>query len=211
MKPIEIGDKIGMWTILEKSSVKKKSRGLHFLCKCDCGMERIVRKQCLIEGNSNSCGCKKYGPVKDKIFNNIKKNENGCWEWTGGLSARGYASMHYEGKRTPLHRLSYILFRGPIPNDKLACHTCDNKKCINPDHIYIGTHKTNFRDAKERNRLRTRRGSAHPSSKLNEDKVRFIRFHYQNGFDIREMSSFFGVTKSILYQTAKGQRWKHVI
>lgn len=82
----------------------------------------------------------------------------GCWLWTGSLNGRGYGQLFSQRGAPPhkAHRLSYELFRGPIPQGALVMHSCDVRCCVNPDHLDAGTQKKNLRDAAARGRLNQR-------------------------------------------------------
>lgn len=86
-------------------------------------------------------------PVLDRIFSRTIKTETGCFEWQGSLSDTGYARISYQRKTRLGARLVMELIHGNIPRTLQACHSCDNRKCINPDHIWIGTQKQNQQDA----------------------------------------------------------------
>ncbi len=95
---------------------------------------------------------KKSPPFK-RLYENYKVNENGCWLWqgqTGGTSP--YGQIKAFGKLVMTHRLSYELYNGQIPDGMLVCHRCDNPLCINPDHLFLGSHKDNIRDMIEKGR-----------------------------------------------------------
>jgi hypothetical protein len=87
----------------------------------------------------------------DKV--NIK-SENECWEWTASCRSNGYGAFKTKEKTHGSHRLSYELTHSIITDDKLkVCHTCDNRKCVNPSHLFLGTQKDNMQDCKAKGRL----------------------------------------------------------
>ena len=91
----------------------------------------------------------------EPYFWSLVKKTSGCWIWEGGRDGKGYGRVWHEGKRKGAHRVAYELVVGKIPTGMCACHHCDNPICVNPEHIFIGTHKDNMRDctAKSRNTL----------------------------------------------------------
>lgn len=81
--------------------------------------------------------------------------ETGCWNWMGSLQTCGYGQIRIGGSISQLaHRLSWIAHRGPLPSGLHVLHHCDNPKCCNPDHLYLGTHLDNMRDMNSRKRRR---------------------------------------------------------
>jgi hypothetical protein len=90
--------------------------------------------------------------LRQKLIDRMIILKSGCWEWQRALR-NTYGVMKYEGKNESAHRLSYRAFRGEIPDGLLVCHKCDNRKCINPKHLFIGTYSDNTRDCLEKGRL----------------------------------------------------------
>lgn len=77
---------------------------------------------------------------------------SGCWHWTGCLSY-GYGKFSIEGKNMGAHRASYEIYIGPIPEGLHVCHSCDETTCVNPDHLWAGTHLDNMEDKKFKNKF----------------------------------------------------------
>lgn len=96
--------------------------------------------------------------VRARIMSKAKESSAGCWEWQGAISGNGYGSMRFQGKPSVAHRVSFFVFTGVDPSGSLCCHTCDNRKCVNPAHIFLGSHRDNMQDAlaKGRNPFRNR-------------------------------------------------------
>lgn len=91
--------------------------------------------------------------IKAVLLDNITiTKDTNCWVWGRALNSYGYGSMRYNGIVDATHRVSYELFKGPIPDNLQVLHHCDNPPCINPDHLYVGTTTDNGADAVARKR-----------------------------------------------------------
>lgn len=81
------------------------------------------------------------------------ENQSGCWVWTGSFSkCTGYGMTFAHGKSVSVHRLSYEHFCGPVPVGQYVCHRCDNRRCVNPDHLFLGSQQDNMDDCQRKNR-----------------------------------------------------------
>lgn len=140
-----------------------------------------------------------------------------CWNWTGAIS-EGYGNFMFNGKATKAHRVSYQLFNGYIEaidgvDYRGACilHTCDNRKCVNPNHLFIGTHQDNMTDKKNKNRVVSNPllGELHQNSKLKKDEISEIRYLRYIGASYSQIANCFGVTKATIQKIIVGNTWIH--
>jgi hypothetical protein len=137
-----------------------------------------------------------------------------CWNWTAGCFTSGYGQIRVHNKSVYAHRLAWLLFRGSIPDGMLVCHTCDNKRCVNPRHLFLGTYQDNMDDmvAKGRDRrIRGPYGELHPDAKLTEYDVRRMReLKRVYNTPTAKLSRMFGVCKVQVNAILRRQYWKHI-
>jgi Na+-translocating ferredoxin:NAD+ oxidoreductase RnfC subunit len=108
-------------------------------------------------------------------FETFFKQSDGCWLWEGSLRGKGYGGYKENGKMHIASRVSYELYKEPIPQGVLVCHKCNTPSCVNPSHLYLGTYSDNTQQAVEEGRQFVAKGELNGSSKLTEEQVIQIR------------------------------------
>lgn len=135
------------------------------------------------------------------------KKESGCWEWTAH-TRHGYGSLKHKNKPILAHRLSFELFNGYMQDDMLVCHKCDNRKCVNPSHLFLGTHKDNSDDKWIKKRGNPPKGSKNHHAKLTHEQVNEIRESRTKGETRASLAHRFSVTPDLIYKIVTYQVWK---
>ena len=136
--------------------------------------------------------------------------EDGCWNWRGPIGNPGYGSLlHGRGNKHLAHRLSYAMHKGPIPKGMNICHHCDNRACVKPSHLFVGTSADNVADMlqKGRHRFIPHVGETNGNALLTEEAVRYIRI---STLTRRQLAEKFSVTPRCIKAVRSGQNWKHV-
>jgi len=161
--------------------------------------------------------------IKDRIDrNSVPVTESGCWLWTGALKGKslvkGYGNMtigsRKDGTRRTIsaHRACYIAYYGDINNGLFVCHSCDTPSCVNPNHLFLGTHQDNVddREMKGRNNLSGigKKHENHPSAKLNWGQIIKIRLSYEKlGFTQQVIADDFNVSRSAIKDIVNYKTW----
>lgn len=131
-----------------------------------------------------------------------------CWPWTGPIHHNGYGVITDDNLRqVQAHRVAYEHARGPIPKGLNVCHTCDNRPCCNPAHLFVGSDGDNMRDRDQKGRQA--KGKAIPQAKLTEAEVRDIRFLYPK-MSQQALANKYGVNQTIISDVVRRRTWKHV-
>lgn len=137
----------------------------------------------------------KDGPTQPHMDTN-------CWVWTAYVKNTGYGELGVKRKTTTAHRYSYTLAHGAIPAGLVVCHRCDNRICVRPDHLFLGTHQDNHRDMMVKGRHGRR---------LTDDQVRDIRHrHGHERVNCGSLSTEYGVSLQMIFRIVTLKAYRHV-
>lgn len=192
----------------------------HGYCHCGCGgLTRIStntsRKYGSVRGQPRRYINHHYNrPPMDRFMEKVEKTES-CWIWKGAKGPDGnYGGFLYEGKSRRVNIVSYLMFKGPYPEGMEICHTCDNKQCVNPDHLFVGTRSDNMKDMGNKGRhpwqLRpelVRKGEDNPGAKLAENDVLLIVSRFKNGESVASIARDYPVNREAISKIVRGQNW----
>lgn len=131
-----------------------------------------------------------------------KSNTNGCWNWQGSITKNGYGRLSFKGRSYSAHRLAYLLVNGQIPESMNVCHKCDNRICVNPDHLFLGTQQENMLDC-------IKKGRRNPKM-LDFETVRKIRQMRADGLKNRQISAELNVKTRIVERVVYSEGYKYV-
>ena len=161
--------------------------------------------------------------TKARFLEKVTISQSGCWEWMASRSKAGYGHFKLYGVNHIAHRVSYEIFSGEIPEGLYVCHHCDNPPCVNPDHLFLGTHTENLHDASRKGRIATgeKHGAyTHPESrvhlsgekngraKLTKEQISQIREFRNQGLGLKFLAKVFGVSSAQIGNIVSGRRWR---
>lgn len=158
---------------------------------------------------------------------------NGCWTWQGAVGNHGYGRITWKDTTWLAHRAAYMLVHGPIARGMVVCHACDNRVCVRPGHLWIGTHEANRLDmlkkgrhwTGDRSKVRMPRGQEHwtkrfpqsiargemrSTARLTEEKVRALRQAWRSGVSMADLARQYRVSNTCIRFAVIGRTWAHV-
>jgi len=143
--------------------------------------------------------------LKERFHEKVAVAESGCHEWQGCVMKNGYGQINNEGKAAYAHRVAYELENGLLPKGSFVLHSCDNRKCVNPAHLFAGTFQDNMDDMVSK--LRQPHGMKNGHAKLSDEQVKEIRSATGTH---REIAARFSVSQPLVSMIRSGRIWKHV-
>lgn len=135
----------------------------------------------------------------------IPEPNSGCWLWTGAVDGGGYGVFWMNGKNLTAHRAAYEIFLQKPQSSLAVCHRCDNRLCVNPDHLFLGTPAENSADMVAKNRQS--KGERRHNSKLNPEMVRII---LASPMSDKKLAATLGVNPAAIYLVRQRRNWRHV-
>ena len=137
-----------------------------------------------------------------------------CWNWLASKKPAGYGQVQSPEKRVDYsHRVAFNLIRGRIPPGMFICHSCDNRACVNPYHLFLGTQRDNVRDAMSKNRLvnpPVHFGESNCRNTFSEQEIRKIRELYRNGMSQHAIARLFGRHQGSISNIVLNKTWKYI-
>jgi hypothetical protein len=161
-------------------------------------------------------------PAVLRFWEKVRKtSDEGCWLWEGQTRTHGYGQIRVMGTRMGTHRFSWRLHNGSIPAGIFVCHHCDNPACVNPAHLFLGTHDDNMADRNRKGRMEfgdqhharrhpelVARGERNGQAKLTMPHVRAIREAYRaGGLSQRALAAQYGVTQRVIWGIVNNRAW----
>lgn len=171
-----------------------------------CNRQRIYRK----EGESRTSAWH----LATRLANALDAAHDGtCWEWQRARVPKGYGTIRVDGEPTYAHRLSYLLGVGAIPEGLFVLHRCDNPRCINPQHLFVGTCKDNTMDSIAKGRASdpstvVLRGEDNPQAKLRAVDIPSIRQRIAAGDSLKAIAATYNVSSSTIAGIKYGNTWR---
>lgn len=146
--------------------------------------------------------------LKTRFWTYVNKlSEDECWPWTGGLNSSGYGRINLGERGAGVeraHRVSWTIQNGYIKDGLCVLHKCDNPKCVNPSHLFLGTKGDNYADMRKKGRAKnppTHIGDAHPNAKLTSEQISQIRLMNKSAL---ELASIYNVSRKTIYSILRG-------
>jgi len=153
---------------------------------------------------------RKINPITDRFWKKVTKTDT-CWLWTGSIGNTGYGQLRVNRKTVRAHRVSWELHNSKILSGMCVLHKCDNPPCVNPDHLFLGTHKDNASDREYKERGNHARGSAVGISKLQDWHVVIIRKMLASDlWTGKSISELFAVNNRSISNIKNNRTWKHI-
>lgn len=136
---------------------------------------------------------------------------SGCWLWLGSADKNGYGKIYVDGQSRLAHRISYALHCHEIPDGAHICHKCDTPSCVNPNHLFLGDHRSNMADKKRKGRASSLKGEGNGRALLTEAQaIEIIALLAAGKISVMALSRRLQVSYDAIYKIREGRNWRHL-
>lgn len=174
-----------------------------------CNIKNRKEKTCVVCEKSHTRKCYDTCSMKCLIKKRTHEN-NGCWVWKGSVNEHNYGTIAINRKTYFAHRISYTEYKGEIPKGLCLLHSCDNTRCVNPEHLKIGTRSDNCKDMYLKKRNNCQRGEQRFCAKLKEKDVEEIRKMLADGKKQEHIAQVYNMHNSAISNIKTRKTWKHL-
>lgn len=175
----------------------------------DCDRPRVYAKHCCLHYrrilHSGDPDKGRGVHIAKRLWKYVKKGgPDECWNWIGLKRPHGYGRTSIKGKSIDAHRASWLIHNGEIPDGMCVLHKCDNPSCVNPAHLFLGTHLDNTLDMFSKGRANC------PPRKVSHEQVREIkRLRAENRTSHKDLADQFGISRALVCCILRGKRRTH--
>ena len=146
----------------------------------------------------------------DRFWSKVdKQGAEECWNWIASKNRHGYGQFKLKGKMVSAHRLCWFLINGAIDEHLCVCHSCDNPSCVNPSHLFLGTHKDNMADKVKKERQAFTYGEVNGNSSMTNEDILHIR-NAERSVKGSDLAKKFGVSEATISRIRNKKRWGHI-
>lgn len=146
----------------------------------------------------------------DRFWRKVSRtdNDDDCWLWTGSKDGGNYGVFFLQERNQKAHRASWLLHYGAIPDRTFVLHRCDNPSCVNPKHLFLGSHIDNMQDMARKGR--STKGERSATAKLTETQIEQVFKLRKHGWLIKDIAIHLGVGKTCIQSLLAGTSWTHL-